>query len=549
MHARRHRLDGRLRHGRVLLRRARVDRGGRSLVDQGYEVFIVTPGGGRRHIAVLRSERRADRMRETLAGEHGVPVEQIEVRPAKQSRWGGRDTREALWDTRRVEDGEYRLRAVTTDVTGRSAAGPEIGVTVDNTGPTVHVDAPGHGAVLMGVVEVSANARDAGSGLALVRFECSEGGDAWSEVGTVTEAPYRVGWNTGVLGEGDYRLRAIALDRAGTRRSRSRSRSVSSAFLPRSSSRIPASGSRGRCGCRRSSAPRPRPWASSSRSPPPTRLPGRRLERLAASVRARGRYRAARGRHVRPARGRRDKASGIDASRIVRARRIDNVAPSVTVYEPAAGALLRGEVPLSARAADHGSGITSVLFQFSRDGQTWRPVVTRGESAGAVYWDTARVEDGEYALRAVVADVAGNLTASDQVSVRIDNTPPSVAIDEPQPGSHLAGIVRLQASSADDGSGVIAVRFEWSRDASAWGELATTTAPPYGYPWDTTRVADGTCYVRAVARDRVGNSAFGQPVELAVRNTLVFAGPAPPPEAEPATDARPSPRRSRRRSR
>ena len=89
----------------------------------------------------------------------------------------------------------------------------------------------------MGVVEVSANARDAGSGLALVRFEFSAGDDEWSEVGTVTAAPYRTSWNTGVLGEGDYRLRAIALDRAGNEAVRSRSRSASSASSLRSSSR------------------------------------------------------------------------------------------------------------------------------------------------------------------------------------------------------------------------------------------------------------------------------------------------------------------------
>ena len=236
----------------------------------------------------------------------------------------------------------------------------------------------------------------------------------------------------------------------------------------------------------------------------------------------------------------RDRAGAIDASRIVRARRIDNVAPSAAVYEPAAGALLRGEVPLSARAADHGSGVASVLFQFSRDGQTWRPVVTRSESAGAVYWDTTRVEDGEYALRAVVADVAGNLTASEPVAVRIDNTPPMVAIDEPQSAAYLGGTVRLRASATDEGSGVIAVRFEWSEDAHAWGELATTVAPPYGYSWDTTRVADGTYHLRAIARDRAGNSAFGEPVELTVRNTLVFGEPAPP-EPEPAAETEPEP--------
>ena len=188
---------------------------GEATLDQDYEVYVLSPGGGRRHVAVLRSTGRIEQMREMLAGEHGVSAEQVEIRPGKRSRWGGHESREAVWDTRQLEDGEYLLRSVTTDVTGRRAAGPELPVSVDNTPPAVHIDAPRHGAVLMGVVGVSANARDAGSGLALVRLEFSAGDDEWNEVGTVTTAPYRTSWNTGVLGEGDYRLRAIALDRAG----------------------------------------------------------------------------------------------------------------------------------------------------------------------------------------------------------------------------------------------------------------------------------------------------------------------------------------------
>jgi hypothetical protein len=82
---------------------------------------------------------------------------------------------------------------------------------------------------------------------------------------------------------------------------------------------------------------------------------------------------------------------------------------------------------------------------------------------------------------------------------------------------------------------VIAVRFEWSRDGVAWGELAVSTAPPHGFAWDTTKAADGHYRLRVVARDRAGNNAFGEPIELFVRNTLVFepVPAAPEPEPEP----------------
>ena len=205
--------------GSVTIERAQEDGRwvaiGEAAAAQDFEVFVLMPAGGRRHVAVLRSEQRAEEMRLALAGEHGVTPQQIEIRPAKRGRWAGRDPRELTWDTRGLEDGEYLLRSVTTDVTGRQAAGPEIRLVVDNEAPSVHLDNPRHGAVLMGVVDIGANAKDERSGLALVRFETSPGRDEWTEVATVAAAPFRASWNTGLLGEGDYQLRAIALDKAG----------------------------------------------------------------------------------------------------------------------------------------------------------------------------------------------------------------------------------------------------------------------------------------------------------------------------------------------
>ncbi len=517
---------------------------GEAIADQDFEVFIVMPGGGRRHIAVLRSERRAEEMRATLAGEHGVTPGQIEIRPAKRSRWAGRDSREVIWDSRTVEDGQHLLRVVTTDVTGRRTAGAEISVTVDNEGPSVNLDSPRHGAVLMGVVDVAANAKDGGSGLALVRFEYSTGGDDWVELGTVSTLPSRTSWNTGLLGEGDYRLRAIAVDRAGNEGvskpvpvrvervvsavklddpGECLSRTIRLAATVRDPAKV--AGVEFQVAAADSFA-----WqALGAVAQPPFELDvdTGRLEDGVYDLRAVAR----------------DRSGGIDASRILRGRRIDNVAPVVSVFEPAAGSIVRGEVPLSARASDQGSGVTSVLFQFSQDGWTWRPVVTRSESAGAVFWDTARVEDGDYRLRAVVADAAGNLTTSDPIGVRVDNTPPAVSFDEPEAGAYRGGTIRLAATATDDGSGVIGVRFEQSRDGVAWAEIATAVAPPYGCTWDTTAVADGTYRLRVVARDRAGNSVFGEPVGLTIRNSLVFEEPAPVPEpaaASPAPEPEPA---------
>ena len=516
---------------------------GETSADQDFEIFVLMPGGGRRQVAVLRSKQRAEEMRAALAGEHGVTVQQIEVRPAKRTRWGSGDTRELTWDTREVADGGLMLRSLTTDVTGRQLAGPEIAVTIDNEPPSIHLESPRQGAVLMGVVEVSANARDEGSGVALTRFEVSPGGDDWAEIATVGTSPYRTNWNTGLLGEGDYQLRAIALDRAGNEvvsravavrvervvaavkledPGECLSRTVRMQASVRDEAKI--AGVEFQVAVADTFA-----WhALGAVSQPPFEidLDTARLQDGVYDFRAVAR----------------DSRGGIDASRILRGRRVDNLAPTVAMLEPGAGALLRGEIPLSARASDAGSGVRSVLFQFSADGATWRPIVTRTESAGAVYWDTTRVADADYQLRAVVGDGAGNLTTSDPIAIRIDNTPPAVSLDEPAGGGYLGGAIRLRASAADPGSGVIAVRFEWSHDGIAWGEIGSAAAEPYAAVWDTTRTGDGVYRLRAVARDRAGNGSFTEPVELTVANTLVFAErPAEPAPVAPEPAVAPEP--------
>ncbi len=349
-----------------------------------------------------------------------------------------------------------------------------------------------------------------------------------------------------VLGEGDYQLRVIALDRAGNE--------AVSRLVPVRVERLvaavklvdPANASPGPS----ASAPR---CATRRRSP--CRVPDRRRRHLrlagagrvlAAALRARLRHRAGEDGTYDLRAVARDQRGGIDASRICRGPPDRQHRAVGRPARARRGGAAPRRVPLSARASDTGSGVKSAVFQFSGDGATWRPVLTRGEPAGAVYWDTTRVGDGDYQLRAVVGDGAGNITLSDAIAVRIDNTPPSVALVEPAPAPIWA---------CDPARG-LGVRRRLRRDRGALrvvarrrrlGEVATVAAEPYATVWDTNGVTDGVCRLRVVARDRAGNGVFSEPVELTVRNKLVF---------EPLESLRPEvsetvvrPRRSRSPSR
>jgi hypothetical protein len=405
-------------------------------------------------------------------------------------------------------------------------------VTVDNTPPVVTLDAPSPGSIVIEPTHVKATARDASSAVTSVRLEYS-GGEEWIELATVSSQPYSALLDTAVLAEGDYRLRAVALDAAGNESTSK----ASSIRVERVDPAIQLGGLPAvltgvvelRPQVREGAVPE---WVEFQATPTES-FDWRTLARvesapfgiaLDTSSLPDGGY------DVRALAGQKD--GRVDASRPLRGVRIDNTPPWIVLNEPRDGAWVREEVVLSAQATDEGSGLKSMLFQFSPDGRTWRPVIMDGvpSGPGSALWNTGGLADGRYLLRAVAGDVAGNLAASEPVRVQLDRTPPESELRQPAPGAILTGIVTLVADARDEGSGVIGLRFECSQDGEHWAELASMAVPPFNAAWDTRKLADGQYRLRCVARDGVGNSAFGVPVEVTVANNA----PAPaPPAPEP----------------
>ena len=111
----------------------------------------------------------------------------------------------------------------------------------------------------------------------------------------------------------------------------------------------------------------------------------------------------------------------------------------------------------------------------------------------AASWNTTLQADGQYDLRVVTTDNAGNSFTSGAITIRVDNTDPTGSITAPPNGAEI-GIppVALTSNSADRLSaaqpGVATVVFERSpAGAGSW------TATPAG--WNTASgpnaVADG----------------------------------------------------------
>lgn len=119
-------------------------------------------------------------------------------------------------DTTAVADGSYDFRSLATDNAGNTATStPHSGRNVNNGGPAVSVVDPGH---VHGSVTVSVTATD-GNGVDHATLQRSPAGaGVWTDVCSDTSAPYSCTIDTTASPDGQYDLRAIAVDSLGSSR-------------------------------------------------------------------------------------------------------------------------------------------------------------------------------------------------------------------------------------------------------------------------------------------------------------------------------------------
>jgi len=117
-------------------------------------------------------------------------------------------------DTTKLANDYYDFRAVAMDAAGFSSTDTVAEVQVDNREPSVTMVDPG--TTLSGVVTLAAEAGDEDSGVASVTIQRSPTGKgSWSEICSVSAAPYSCRFDTRTVAEGSYDFRALAVDVAG----------------------------------------------------------------------------------------------------------------------------------------------------------------------------------------------------------------------------------------------------------------------------------------------------------------------------------------------
>src|SRR5262249_14109201 len=110
---------------------------------------------------------------------------------------------------------------------------------------------------------------------------------------------------------------------------------------------------------------------------------------------------------------------------------VDATAPTVVLANP--GSTLSGTVTLNATVT--GSGATQVAFFASPAGaNSWTQIAVDTASPYSVSFDTTKLGDDVYDLRAVVTDSVGNTSQDTRTNIRIDNTAPVLVSSTPADG-------------------------------------------------------------------------------------------------------------------
>lgn len=329
-----------------------------------------------------------------------------------------------------VSDGLYDFRALATDNAGNAATSTAVtNRRVDNTAPTATADNPG--TWVRGTIILSGSGSDAGSGLSsLVLQARAVGSPTWTTLATSLTGTVSANYNTVPLANGDFELRVTATDNAGL----TNTSNVSPVHVdntPPSAATItnPGSPLRGTVAVSGGGADAysgvqsvtiqysPAGAGTWSNGCSDTSSPY--SCNLDTTLVADGFY------DLRSLVT--DMAGNTLASAAITNRRVDNTPPAVTLG--ALGTYLRGTLALTSTATDAGSGMSNVVFQRSPAGaDTWTTICTDNASPYTCNFNTTGVADGNYDIRALATDLAGNTNAAVANNRVIDNTRP-VATD------------------------------------------------------------------------------------------------------------------------
>ena len=427
-------------------------------------------------------------------------------------------------------DGSHLVEFFATDEVGNVETLKSVTVVIDTTAPSGSGADPGD--YLRGIANLSysTGATDVSS----VQFQFSPAGaGAWSNVGAADiSPPYEVAWNTTLVADGPYDLRAVVTDTTGN---------VANTLLPGLPKTVDNTAPAGSV-----TAPAGGAYVSGSIAvdanatdgavPPASGVSAVRFEVKPAGAGAFSVF----GTQIAPVVGSTYRqtlattalADGLAELRVVvtdvagnettsslSTINVDNDAPVVTLDDP--GAAVGASVNLTASSS---ADTADVTFRYRPVGDPGAGTAI-GSDATAPFgltWTTAPAAEQQWELIAVATDGGGNVTSSAPRVVLVDRTQPTGSVTAPASGATVGGpAVALGATAADTpGSGVTLVEWEVKGFGSgSFTTVASDATAPYAGAWNSTTDPDGAADIRAVITDAAGNVRTTAVVPVTVDST------------------------------
>lgn len=199
--------------------------------------------------------------------------------------------------------------------------------------------------------------------------------------------------------------------------------------------------------------------------------------------------------------------SDVIASWSTRGNLVDLSAPGASILTTTVGGGY-GSGTGTSFAAPLVAGVAALMLSANPDlsgPQVLELLKQTADDLGTPGWDTTYGAGRVNALKAVQAAVNASPA---------DVTPPQAQIVSPAPGNTVAGTVNVDVEATDDSQ---VARVDLDLNGST---VASSTASPAVFAWDTTKHVNGSYSLRARAFDAAGNMGSSASVGVTVQNVV-----------------------------